>query len=132
MEIGLIMTPCAHTIPSTASLQEALESMWEKRVRHLPVIEDGQVVGVLSESDLLLSKSICLTTGYCPNVGEIYRKEPKFVKASTSASEVTAAMTQDKLDAVLITDGGGRVIGIFTTTDVCRLAYNLLEEKRYR
>ena len=47
-----VMTPNPLTVPPQASIAEAWEVMRELAVRHVPVVEDGAVVGMLSDRDL--------------------------------------------------------------------------------
>jgi len=49
------MTKPAFTIGSHASVRDAVAIMIDKRVGCLPVVEDGKLVGILSESDCLRS-----------------------------------------------------------------------------
>jgi CBS domain-containing protein len=53
MKIAEIMTPDPITIAATAPLSEAIATMSELDVRHLPVVREGEVVGVISDRDLL-------------------------------------------------------------------------------
>jgi CBS domain-containing protein len=48
-----IATSPVRTVPARAILFEALVTMLEQRIHHLPVLEDGQIVGVISDTDLL-------------------------------------------------------------------------------
>jgi CBS domain-containing protein len=48
-----IMTTAVITIGPHASLRDAMELMTEQRVRHMPVIEDGSIIGVLSIGDVV-------------------------------------------------------------------------------
>ena len=41
------------TIPPAAPVQEIAEAMQAHRIKRLPVIEDGRVLGVVSRADLL-------------------------------------------------------------------------------
>ena len=48
-----IMTPSPITVDMCTSVQEAMQVMTENRVRHLPVVENGTLRGVLSLGDLV-------------------------------------------------------------------------------
>ncbi|MGC4112297.1 MAG: CBS domain-containing protein [Nocardioides sp.] len=47
-----VMTASPHTVPPEAPLYEAVRMMRESRVRHLPVVSQGVITGVLSMRDL--------------------------------------------------------------------------------
>lgn len=48
-----IMTPEVITVAQSDTVDACLQLMSENRIRHLPVVEDGKVVGVLSIGDLV-------------------------------------------------------------------------------
>ena len=54
-EVKDIMTPHPFTVTPTDSLTPCMELMTEKRIRHLPVIENGKPIAMLSIRDLLES-----------------------------------------------------------------------------
>lgn len=54
--VGDIMSSEPVTIHPQASVDEALALMTRKRFRHLPVVEDGQVIGLVSIGDLVNAK----------------------------------------------------------------------------
>src|SRR2546430_16771826 len=49
-----LMTPAPVTIAPETSVQEAYRLMQDQRIGHLPVCEDGRLVGLVSERDLRL------------------------------------------------------------------------------
>jgi len=51
--VGMIMTREVVTVGEAGGVGEALRVMAERRVRHLPVMRDGRVVGMLSIGDLV-------------------------------------------------------------------------------
>jgi len=54
--VGDIMSSPPITIHPQATADEALALMTQKRIRHLPVVEDGKVVGLVSIGDLVNAK----------------------------------------------------------------------------
>lgn len=55
--IGNIMTPNPSTLPASAGLDEALLLMMRKGYHHLPVLEAGRPVGLVTAGDLLRAQS---------------------------------------------------------------------------
>ena len=51
--VGDIMTPNPVTVPPDATVHHCMEVMTEGRFRHLPVVDKGRVVGILSIGDLV-------------------------------------------------------------------------------
>ncbi|MEQ6900066.1 CBS domain-containing protein [Nocardioides sp. YIM 152588] len=54
--VGAIMTDVVRTCSPADSLDEVMHAMTEKRVRHLPVVDEGQLVGIVSIGDLVKHK----------------------------------------------------------------------------
>ncbi|MGI9657324.1 MAG: CBS domain-containing protein [Gaiellaceae bacterium] len=52
LTVGSILTPLPYVISPDASLEEAIELMQEHRVRRLPVCDNHELVGVISETDI--------------------------------------------------------------------------------
>ena len=52
-KVGDVMTAPAITVTPTHAVIGALSLMTRRRIRHLPVVEDGQVVGIVSIGDLV-------------------------------------------------------------------------------
>jgi CBS domain-containing protein len=48
-----IMTAPVHTVRASDTLDDCMRIMTERRIRHLPVVESGSVIGVLSIGDLV-------------------------------------------------------------------------------
>lgn len=118
-------SPILVMVNAKASLDKALELMQENRIRHLPVEEQGKVVGIISERDLLTHQGKHWTTMMTvadimnPNLFSVYRNE--------GLGEVAFQLSSQKVGSALVLDESGDVYGIFTTTD----ALNALVEIFY-
>jgi CBS domain-containing protein len=61
--VGEIMATNVVTTRRNASLEEVVELMGRHRIKRLPVVEDGKVVGIIARSDLLRALAEALPTG---------------------------------------------------------------------
>jgi CBS domain-containing protein len=50
--VSQVMSPLLHTVDPSCSLDSAMAIVTEKRTRHLPVLEEGRVVGLISIGDI--------------------------------------------------------------------------------
>ncbi|WKN47383.1 CBS domain-containing protein [Nocardioides sp. Arc9.136] len=54
--VAAIMTPEVTTCSPASALDELMRTMTDRRVRHVPVVEDGRLVGIVSIGDLVKHK----------------------------------------------------------------------------
>lgn len=60
-QVGEIMTAQVHTCEPQHDLDELMSLMTERRIRHVPVVADGGLVGVVSIGDVVKSRITQLT-----------------------------------------------------------------------
>jgi len=60
-----VMSAPLVTVPASATLRQVTERMDSHRVKHLPVVEDGEVVGIVTSTDVVAALA--------PNLDEIVR-----------------------------------------------------------
>jgi CBS domain-containing protein len=54
--VSEVMTAEVHSCPPTASVHELAQTMTDRRVRHVPVVEDGRLVGIVSIGDVVKAR----------------------------------------------------------------------------
>jgi acetoin utilization protein AcuB len=112
------MTPFPHSIDVSSKLDEARAMMDEHDIHHLPVTEDGQLVGLVSHRDLAVAKVFDEEAGGV--LGSVCRREPYVVDFRTSLDTVALEMSARRIGSALVTRND-KLVGILTHTNVSKL-----------
>jgi len=128
LRVGDIMSVSPVTIAPSTSVHEAQALMQQRKIRHLPVLQDGRLVGMISDRDIRLvlpSPATSLTVWEIRHLlekltaGEVMTY---FVMTTTPDCPVTEAvgrMLGHKVGALPVV-ADRQVVGILTRTDVLR------------
>jgi len=119
-----------HTVKRNDELAIADELMKQKRVRHLPVLdEDGEVCAVVSQRDLFRG-ALLRALGYGSRAEELMLKQVAVKEAMSAEIQTTApdtpiadaarVMIERKIGCLPVIENG-RLVGIVTETDFVRL-----------
>lgn len=110
-------TPDPVMVPETASIDEMSALMEKHGVRHLPIVRDGGVVGVVSDRDLRVTSGLSAERRNQVMARDIMATDPVSVLADTPLDEVAFDMSERKIGSVLVYEESGEYLGIFTVTD---------------
>ena len=127
--IRRFMTVGPHVITSRHTLAEAHQTMRERGVRHLPVVDDGHLKGVVSQRDLYLLETLRGVDAARELVEEAMSSDPYVVTPEAPLEEVAEAMATQKHGSALVVERA-TVIGIFTTTDALKALVSVLRRHR--
>jgi acetoin utilization protein AcuB len=125
-----VMTPFPHHIAADSTLADAVAMMDAHNVRHLPVFDAGDIIGILSERDIERAK----TPGHPLRdeielrVGDLCAQRPYFVDVSDPLDRVLEALVEKRIGSALVLKEG-ELAGVFTATDACALLARLLREQ---
>ncbi|MGD8375623.1 MAG: CBS domain-containing protein [Acidobacteriota bacterium] len=106
-----MMTPFPYSVEAAAALDDARRMMVDHHIRHLPVVENGRLVGALSDRDV--------DRGGEGRVRDVLLRELYVVDLDEPLDNVLLRMAERHIDAALVTREG-KLAGIFTVTDACR------------
>jgi CBS domain-containing protein len=104
--------------------------MLEHRVRHLPVTQNHELKGIITDRDikLLLGPEMDYPNPRELKVEDGFVANPYVVDINSPLSDVVLEMAERHIGAALVT-GHGRLAGIFTTSDACRVLGEWLRER---
>ncbi len=116
-----VMTPFPYSIEAGAGLEKALAMMGEHDFRHLPVVEGGELVGVVSEREILRAAEgrRGKKAEEQLSVRDVALLDAYIVGLLEPLDSVVEHMAREHLGAALVVKDG-RLAGIFTITDACQ------------
>jgi acetoin utilization protein AcuB len=134
-----VMTPNPLTVTQRATLGEVWDLMREVEIRHVPVVDEGALVGMVSDRDLgfLDVARLLKTEGadalrreLATPVVDIMSAAAIFVEGEADLGEVVDLMLESKVGAIPVVRPDTReVVGIISYIDVLREVWDLVAEK---
>ncbi len=114
------MTRVPFTVGADAKLIAAHRTMNRHRVRHLPVVDHGELVGILTQRDLYFLETIRGVDAEEDVVKDAMSPDAYAVAPTTPLANVVKTMVRKRYGCAVVMKRG-KVEGIFTTTDALRL-----------
>lgn len=133
MLVGRRMTRDVKTVSPGDSLAQAAMLMREFRIHHLPVVEGGRMVGILSDADLrnaALAAGRPASPGELPvtdrKVGEVMQTEVWSLTPEDSVEDALLILRRKKFGCLPVVSGE-KLVGILTKTDLIGTFVDVLE-----
>ena len=134
MLVRYFMSSPVFTVSPHEACDDVVSQFHEKGVRRVPVMEDGELVGMVTEGDL---RSIVPTTvgqlnrsdafkGPIPQVGEIMAPDPITVEPNDSLAHAASLMIRKKVAGLPVMRDGA-LVGIITESDVFRALVDIID-----
>ena len=127
-EIQRYMTTSPLTVNGEQTLYFAKQLMRENKIRHLPVLEGGKIIGIISERDIDYIQHFKDVDMEVEKVEDAMTEGPVIVEASAHLDEVCEVMAADKIGSVLVQDNK-KLVGIFTWIDALNAMSNLMHTR---
>lgn len=121
------MTKNPMTVTADTKVDEVAHLMKKHNFRRLPVVDDGKLVGFLSDSDLMRVAPSPATTlsRYEINsllakicVRDIMKKDVVSVNVGATIEEAALIMYKNKIGGMPVVSNMGAVVGVITETDI--------------
>jgi len=127
-DLKKIITTHLLVMPTGSSLCEAQSLMTEKRIRHLPIVNDsGEIIGVLTQNSLYhleIMKNL--------KVDDVMSTKILTINQNTPLRVAIFKFLENKTSSLLVIDQNRTVIGIMTTDDLLWHLSTLLEDAGHK
>ncbi len=135
MFVSKRMTPNPVTIPPTMTVSDATNLMKSNKFRRVPVVDNGKLVGIVTDRDLravapspatslsvfeinhLLAKML---------VREIMKSPVITINVGATVEEAALVMYNHKIGGLVVVDYHGAVVGIITETDIFKCLVDVM------
>jgi acetoin utilization protein AcuB len=128
--VGSVMTPFPYFVDTDDEVAEVERLMAQHHIRHIPVQQEGRVVGIVSERDLYH-----LIDRFLPNkdkarlrARDIMVETPYIVTFDTPLNDVALEMAKRRIGSAIILHHE-KLAGILSATDICRILAEILESE---
>ena len=144
LRVGDIMETEWPTLGAESTVEEAIKLFAEERVSGAPVVEDGRLVGIITEGDLIFQDADVKAPGFLDilggivplgdtdeyrrealksagvTVGEVMTDDPVTVTTEATLAE-TATIMAERRKKILPVVEGGRLVGVITRMNILTL-----------
>lgn len=144
LRVGDIMETDWPTLGAESTVEEAIKLFAEERVSGAPVVEDGRLVGIITEGDLIFQDAEVKAPGFLDilggivplgdtdeyrrealksagvTVGEVMTDDPVTVTTEATLAEAATTMAERRKKILPVVEGG-RLVGVITRMNILTL-----------
>lgn len=134
MRVGDCMSGNPQFLSPNASMREAVMLFQRHHIRHIPVVEGGSLVGIVTDRDIRRA-SPSLLSGINQNdydavldstqLSRIMTRQPLTVSPESEVVDAVRILVEKKAGGLPVVKDG-RVVGMFTSSDALRVLLNVL------
>jgi CBS domain-containing protein len=124
--VGDFMTRDLVTLQEGDDLALADQMLRLGNIRHLPVVREGKLVGILTHRDLLRSAAVRPAKSTLSQ--DVMTRDPTAVRPTTSLVQAARVMLEHKYGCLPVCEDDGTLVGIITEADFVRFAADMVQD----
>ena len=111
-----VMTPGVESTSSTATLRDAARAMREGDFGSMPVVDDGQLTGILTDRDIVV-RAVAEGLDPAARVGDVASRDPVTVEPGEDLDDAMDLMARHRIRRLPVVEDG-RLVGVVSQADV--------------
>lgn len=127
-QVSKYMSTAPHTARPSLTLAQAMKLMKEHQIRHLPILDGNQLVGILSERDIRMVESFKGVDATKVLVEDAMEQNVYVVPPGAPLDQVVSEMASKKYGSAVVMQNLN-VVGIFTAVDAMSALSELLHTR---
>ena len=120
MQVREIMTPSAQLIDPNTTIRDAAISMRDQDLGALPVADDGRLIGMVTDRDMVVRAVAADRGGGTTAVREVMSEGLYTCYDDASVEETARLMAEHKLRRIPVIDHNEELVGIVSLADLAR------------
>jgi CBS domain-containing protein len=124
MKIRDVMAPNVETATSAETLERAAHKMKNRNIGFLPVVDDGEVTGVITDRDMVVHAVSAGLRPHMTTVREVMTHRAISCRADASLSEASLIMEQNHVRRLPVLERNGKLIGVVSLSDFAVKSHN--------
>jgi len=134
LTVGDLMTRDVVTLEETDSLVRVDDLLKLNHIRHLPVVREGRLVGLVSHRDLIRAMARQFATRNLDpiSVANIMSRDVEMVRPDLPVRDAIYNLLDHRFGCLPVVDRDRRLVGIITEADFMRMAARLLDSAAAR
>ena len=127
------------TVKAKDKMPDALAVMKGNNIHMLPVMNKDKLVGIVTDGDLKKASASDATTLevkeyksllYTIEIQDIMTKDPITIPPDFTMEEAAEVLLENKISGVPVVEGGGKIVGTITQTDIFKAMVSLAGLKK--
>lgn len=113
-----VMNRPIFTMPSDTHLDKVREEMQKKNIRHIPIVNNKKLIGMISDRDLLKLKLSGAFTFL--KAEEIMTTVIVVTEEETTIADIARVFVEEKISALPVIDKDHNLVGMISRTDILK------------
>ena len=122
MKVNEVMTSEPRTCTPDMTVADAAHQMWAGDCGVLPVVDDGELVGVVTDRDMYMALATRNEHAAWLKVGAVMTRNVVTGKADDDLTTALQRMGEARVHRLPIVEADGSLVGILSMNDVVRVA----------